>query len=107
MAIQVEINKVVTFTDNSTGKDASATYTWDFGDGSVPSTTNPATHMYTSIGLYNVSHSVKNSCNTTPATCSSQQIEVVPVGQTGGGGGGNAIIYLGLAAAAIMMIVKK
>lgn len=107
MVTKVEINNDVTFTDNSIGKDGTATYTWDFGDGSASSTTNPTTHRYTSIGIYNVTHSVKNSCNQSPSICSTQQVEVVPVGQAGNEGS-NSIIFIGIAAvAAVVMFSKK
>jgi gliding motility-associated-like protein len=44
----------VVFTDSTTFNDPIVSYTWDFGDGTTTSQTNP-THTYTSPGLYTVS----------------------------------------------------
>jgi len=49
----------VEFTDKSTGSPAS--YLWDFGDKSSPSTTRNPMHKYSKAGKYTVSLMVKNS----------------------------------------------
>ncbi len=71
--MDMEIGQAVIFTDNSSGKNATGvTYEWDFGDGSPLSTNEPVTHKYNTSGTYNVTHSVKNSCNINPVTCVAQ-----------------------------------
>jgi len=49
----------VEFTDKSTGSPAS--YLWDFGDKSSPSTARNPMHKYSKAGKYTVSLTVKNS----------------------------------------------
>ncbi len=52
----------VTFTDTSNYQGASpATLQWDFGDGSAPSSENPATHTYTSDSPVSVTLRVSSS----------------------------------------------
>ena len=78
MVIEVITDQVINFTDNSTGLNTSGvTYEWDFGDGSPLSTIKDTSHMYSTKGLYNITHSVKNSCNISPSTCSTQQVSVI------------------------------
>jgi PKD repeat protein len=49
----------VAFTDKSTGSPAS--YLWDFGDKSSPSTVRNPVHKYSKAGKYTVSLTVKNA----------------------------------------------
>ncbi len=42
---------IIQFSDSSIIRDASAVYTWDFGDGGTSNLTNP-THLYTAPGQY-------------------------------------------------------
>lgn len=78
MVTEAIINQVVYFTDNSTGLNISGvTYEWDFGDGSPLSTIKDTSHSYNTKGLYTIIHSVKNSCNVSPSTCSTQQVSVI------------------------------
>ena len=101
---QVEIGKVVTFVDNSTGKDSTVTYTWDYGDGSPQEQGFTATHIYNTLGTYTITHSVKNSCNTLPSTCSTHQVEVVEVGQVKSGI--SPIIKFGIGIAIIAKVLS-
>ena len=39
-------------------------YSWDFGDGSAPSTVSAPTHLYTQSGQYNVTLTTTNDCGT-------------------------------------------
>ncbi|MBW8050554.1 MAG: PKD domain-containing protein [Cytophagales bacterium] len=59
-------NLTVNFTDASTGADLS--WTWDFGDGSIDSTTQNPTHIYTADNTYNVCLTVTDSCGS-DSTC--------------------------------------
>lgn len=52
------LNTPISFTNTSTGSPTS--YTWNFGDGSTSTATNP-THSYASSGTYNVSLIAMNS----------------------------------------------
>ncbi|HXS36478.1 MAG TPA: PKD domain-containing protein, partial [Flavipsychrobacter sp.] len=58
--------KTITFTNSSTAGTGTATYLWDFGDGTSSTAKNP-THTYTTSGKYDVSLIVTNSsgCNKT------------------------------------------
>jgi PKD repeat protein len=55
-------NEAFTFTNTSTG---ASSYTWNFGDGSTPSTDENPTYTYTSPGSYRVQleASTSNGCN--------------------------------------------
>jgi PKD repeat protein len=55
----------VTFTDKSTGNPA--TWRWDFGDGSISNTQNPA-HTYAKAGTYGVTLTVTNAFGTSTKT---------------------------------------
>lgn len=60
----------VSFTDSSFTDGALVSYTWDFGDGTLPQTITAApwtpNHIYASAGLYNVTLTiVDGSCTTT------------------------------------------
>ncbi len=46
------VNTQVSFTNESTGADNSASFQWDFGDGSTPVTARDATHTYSDLGSY-------------------------------------------------------
>ena len=50
----------VQFTDLSNSNGTSATYNWDFGDGTTSTNQNPQ-HIYPTAGLYNVTLIVRNS----------------------------------------------
>jgi hypothetical protein len=47
----------ISFVDNSSGADANATYSWNFGDGHYGSGTNP-THTYTANGSYIITETI-------------------------------------------------
>ncbi len=76
MVIEAIIGQVVNFTDTSTNIDATATYEWQFGDGQSATTKNTS-HSYSTKGLYNVVHTVKNSCNTIASECGLNQVNVI------------------------------
>ncbi len=104
---KTEVGKPVTFADESTEVNSTATYTWDFGDGSSE-TGSVVTHTYTTkspVGIpYTITHSVKNSCNALPSQCSTHQIEIVDEGTIKGT---NPIAYLGLGYVLLSLISKK
>ncbi|MCX6275022.1 MAG: PKD domain-containing protein, partial [Bacteroidetes bacterium] len=54
----------VTFTDQSCPNSNTATYLWNFGDGTTSTSPNPPTHIYTIAGQYTVTLSITNSCAT-------------------------------------------
>ncbi|MEL6590933.1 MAG: PKD domain-containing protein, partial [Bacteroidota bacterium] len=58
-------NNLIDFTNNSFGTDL--TYSWDFGDGSPPSTQFEPQHLYNNLGVFDVSLTVIDSlgCDTT------------------------------------------
>ena len=57
----VVVNETVQFTSTSSDADGdSLTYTWDFGDGSALSSEKDPTHIYTKVGLYNVTLKVSD-----------------------------------------------
>src|ERR1051326_5298407 len=58
-------NQSVTFTALN---NASATYAWDFGDGTTGSSSNPATHNYTTAGTYTVTLTVTLGVNSVSST---------------------------------------
>ncbi len=76
MTIEAIVDQVVTFTDNSTGLDATATYAWDFGDGTISTLKSP-THAYSVKGIKNIVHTVKNSCNATAISCTGNTVNVI------------------------------
>jgi PKD repeat protein len=55
----------VNFTSSVTGGTPPYTYSWDFGDGSTPSTTPAPMHIYNQVGVFPVALTVKDSCNHT------------------------------------------
>ncbi|MCG3156248.1 MAG: hypothetical protein DKINENOH_02871 [bacterium] len=57
----------VTFTDQSTGFPAPATWQWDFGDGNTSTEQHP-THTYTAVGNYTVQLQVTNTCGESTET---------------------------------------
>lgn len=65
------------FTDTSTGSDLS--WSWDFGDGSAPSTDQNPSHTYGSAGTYRVTLTVTNALG---SDSTSQVITVPPPGST-------------------------
>lgn len=60
---EVSTQLSVVFTDTSTMHDGAteSTYVWDFGDGSLTSTTHNPTHQYRSAGTYSVKLTVTDS----------------------------------------------
>lgn len=54
----------VQFTNLSCKNGASATYLWDFGDGTTSALENPGTHIYGNSGIYEVKLQVTNDCAT-------------------------------------------
>lgn len=65
------------FTDTSTG--SSLSWSWDFGDGSAPSTEQNPSHTYTAAGTYRVTLTVTNDLG---SDSTSQVITVPPPGST-------------------------
>jgi PKD repeat protein len=65
------VNQAFTFTNSSVSGfnnvcNTSATFTWDFGDGSpvvITNNTGPQTHTYTFTGLFTVTLTASNYCN--------------------------------------------
>ena len=55
--------ETVSFTDNSTVS-GTTSYLWDFGDGNTSVATNPS-HTYSSAGVYDVTLTLDNSCEST------------------------------------------
>jgi gliding motility-associated-like protein len=66
----------VQFSNNSTG--SITTYAWDFGDGTVGSGPNP-THIYPSIGVYNVSLVTTSSNGCFDSTTGTAEVIVGPI----------------------------
>ncbi|MEM6964665.1 MAG: PKD domain-containing protein, partial [Bacteroidota bacterium] len=60
-----ESGGVYSFTNNSTGANS---YSWDFGDGSLPSTDMNPTHTYTTDGTYTVTLTATNDCGSVTTT---------------------------------------
>ena len=57
----IVVNETVQFTSTSTDADGDTlVYTWDFGDGSPLSSEKNPTHIYTKMGLYNVTLKVND-----------------------------------------------
>lgn len=48
----------ISFTDNSTSFTTIKSYYWDFGDGSTSTLENPPPHIYSTAGVYKISHSI-------------------------------------------------
>ena len=86
-----------------TSNETTATYTWNFGDGNT-STIKDATHTYSTIGTYTVTHSVTNTCGTT--ICTPKIVEIVtelpPPSDTG-----STVMLMGAALIGFMMMAKK
>lgn len=55
----------VSFTDQSTG--GATAWSWNFGDGATSTEKNPV-HVYSAVGLYNVSLSTANDCGSNTLT---------------------------------------
>jgi PKD repeat protein len=53
----------VNFTSSVAGGTTPYTYSWDFGDGSAPSTAPAPMHIYNQVGVFPVALTVKDSCN--------------------------------------------
>lgn len=80
---------VLTFTNKSTDTIAgTATYDWDFGDGSAHSTTLHATHVYTTAGTYTVTLTVSNGGNCKITKTAVVTVTSVPVATFTVAGGG-------------------
>jgi hypothetical protein len=47
-----------------TSQDGDLIHTWDFGDGTVPSSLPSPSHAYTALGIYSVTHIAKDFCDT-------------------------------------------
>lgn len=74
----VVINKLITFTDNSTGN---VSPSWDFGDGTPAVTGKTVSHTYTKQGTYRVTETIISSTGKT-ITCS-QNIPVLQPNNSG------------------------
>ena len=64
--------KQITFVNNSIG---ASTSSWDFGDGTTSSLTNPGTHTYAANGIYTVTLTVTN----TTTGCSHTTVSVISI----------------------------
>ena len=58
------VGKPVTFTATANGGTPPYGFSWRFGDGSGPSTTNPATHIYAAAGPFTVTLTITDSFGT-------------------------------------------
>ena len=66
----------ITINNTSCPNSNTATFLWNFGDGSAPSTSqNPPPHIYTNAGNYTVTLSITNSCATSTY---SQTVNILP-----------------------------
>jgi PKD repeat protein len=70
-----------TFTNTSTDTGGSATYSWNFGDGTAASTATSPSHTYAAAGSYNVVLTETDTVN------GSQSTKSATVTVSGGGGG--------------------
>jgi PKD repeat protein len=64
----------VNFTNTSVG---ATTYSWDFGDGTTSTDTNP-THNYTADGIYTTTLTAANNCGTVVSTAATVVIQTPP-----------------------------
>ncbi len=64
-ATQCQSSNAFSFTNTSLG---TATYTWDFGDGTANVFTTNATHIYATAGTFTVSLTANNTCGTSTKT---------------------------------------
>ena len=72
-------NQVVQFTDQSTDPDGTVTsWSWDFGDGTPPSTTRNPTHKYSAKGKYTVKLTVTDNSGLTNARSETVLIGLKP-----------------------------
>jgi Leucine-rich repeat (LRR) protein len=76
-----ELDGTHTFTPSITGENCTATYTWDFGDGTTSSEQAPQ-HAYTSTGTFTVTLNVSSTCGTCPVTELTQQHNVTIAGSS-------------------------
>ena len=75
--VQVVVNTSILFSgDSSTDNLGIASYTWDFGDGSVATTTMEASHTYAETGTYTVTLTVRDYAGLTDNTTAT--VTVVP-----------------------------
>jgi Leucine-rich repeat (LRR) protein len=76
-----ELDGTHTFTPSITGENCTATYTWDFGDGTTSSEQAPQ-HAYTSTGTFTITLNVSSTCGTCPVTELIQQHNVTIAGSS-------------------------
>jgi len=93
------INTSIQFTDMSTNTPTS--WLWSFGDGEISTYQNP-THIYTTIGIYNITEISSNICG--PSTSITKTIEIQ---QLTSELGGTQILGLGLLFGVIYLSSKK
>ena len=97
----IKVGTTVSFQDTS--NETTATYIWDFGDGTPSTVVKNPSHLYGTLGLYTVTHSVTNTCGTT--NCTPKTIDVVA--ELPSGGGSSAIMIMGAAVLGFLMMAKK
>jgi PKD repeat protein len=66
----------VSFTGSATGGTAPYSYSWNFGDGSAPSTTQNPTHSYSTAGTYTATLTATDSASPAHTSTSTQTITV-------------------------------
>jgi PKD repeat protein len=82
-------NSSPTRLDNSTAFTATASggtnivYTWNFGDGTATSSSNPANHIYTSAGFFTAIVTATNGTNTLTATTRVTITNLAPIANAG------------------------
>jgi PKD repeat protein len=69
-----------TFTGAASGGKAPYTYSWNFGDGSAPSSAQNPSHSYTKAGSYTATLTVKDSASPVATATATVQITVNSVG---------------------------
>ena len=76
------VHEVVTFNASASTPDGGVlvSYTWDFGDGNITSTSDPiVTHAYSTYGTYTVTLNVTDSEGKWDATSKTIVVEAVPI----------------------------
>lgn len=98
------VNTNIQFNDTSISLAPIVSYTWDFGDDTTSKIMNPI-HMYSSVGIYNITHSAINDCGN--ENIISKTIEILEQQPSKMGGIVVMVISLGLAIGIIYSKMRK